>query len=82
MPRYGRVRKREIEPDAIYGSRLVQKFINKLMLKGKKFTAEKIVYDAFKLAGEKLNKPPLEIFEKALTNVAPVMEVKPRRVGG
>lgn len=82
MPRYGKVPKRDIPPDAVYGSVLVQKFINKLMDKGKKSVAEKIVYSAFSEVQKKLNKDPLEVFEKVMGNVAPILEVKPRRVGG
>ena len=82
MPRYGRVPKREIPGDAVYGSVLVQKFINKLMRRGKKSVAEGILYAAFEGIKKKLNKDPLEVFEKALQNVTPVLEVKPRRVGG
>ncbi|MDD5383074.1 MAG: 30S ribosomal protein S7 [Candidatus Margulisbacteria bacterium] len=82
MPRYGRVPKKKIPPDPVYGSVLVQKFINKLIIDGKKSAAETIVYSAFEEIKKKLNKEPLEIFEKALNNVAPLLEVKPRRVGG
>jgi len=82
VPRYGKVPKRDIPPDAVYGSVLVQKFINKLMDKGKKSVAEKIVYSAFSEVQKKLNKDPLEVFEKVMGNVAPILEVKPRRVGG
>ena len=82
MPRHGYIPKRKIAPDPIYGSVLVQKFINKMMYQGKKFKAEKIVYSAMDVMKEKLKKDPLEIFEKALKNAAPLMELKPRRVGG
>ena len=82
MPMRGNIRKKKILPDAVYNSVTVQKFINKLMLKGKKSTAETIFYKAMDVAAEKLKKPQLEIFEKALNNVRPLMEVKPRRVGG
>lgn len=82
MPRYGKVPKRDIPPDAVYGSVLVQKFINKLMDKGKKSKAEKIVYSAFSEVQKKLSKDPLEVFEKVMANVSPILEVKPRRVGG
>lgn len=82
MPRYGKVPKREIPPDPVYGSVLVQKFINKLMRKGKKSLAERIVYSALEEIRKKLNKDPVEVFEKAIANVAPLLEVKPRRVGG
>ena len=82
MPRYGRIKKRNIPADAVCGSVVVQKFINKLLMDGEKSTAEKILYAAFDEIKKKLNKDPLEVFEKALNNVAPVLEVKPRRVGG
>ena len=82
MPRYGKVKKRKIPPDPIYGSVLVQKFINKIMTKGKKSIAEKIFYSAMKDIAKKHKKNPLEIFEQAIKNVTPLMEVKPRRVGG
>ncbi|MFA4857997.1 MAG: 30S ribosomal protein S7 [Candidatus Margulisiibacteriota bacterium] len=82
MPRYGRVKKRKIGPDSKYQSELVHKFINKIMWDGQKSKAEKIVYSAMEGAAEKLKKSPLEIFERAMKNVLPLMEVKPRRVGG
>ena len=82
MPRYGRVKKREPKLDAVFGSELVQKFINKLMIHGKKSKAEKIFYSAMEIANQKLKKDSLEIFEKVLENVMPLVEVKARRVGG
>lgn len=82
MPRYGRVTKRKILGDAVYGSQTLQKFINKLMYDGKKSKAETIIYGSLKLVEEKLQKPAVEVFEKALSNLAPLMEVKSRRVGG
>ena len=82
MPRYGRVKKREIAPDPVYKSVLLSKFINKLMLRGKKSLAETIVYSALEDIKEKLKKDPLEVFEKALDNLTPQLEVKARRVGG
>jgi small subunit ribosomal protein S7 len=82
MPRRGIVIKNKILPDAVFGSISVQKFINKLMTNGKKSTCERIFYNALDIAAEKIKKQPLEIFEKALQNVRPLMEVKPRRVGG
>ena len=82
MPRHGRVPKRKISPDPIYGSVTIAKFINKLMYGGKKATAEKIVYSALEIIKDKTKKDPLEVFDRAMKNVAPVMEVKPRRVGG
>ncbi|MBI2021588.1 30S ribosomal protein S7 [Candidatus Daviesbacteria bacterium] len=79
--RSGRVPKRKLLPDPIYNSRLVARFINKVMEDGKKGIAQKLVYEA--LAGiEKQGKNPLSIFETAIANVAPKMEVRPRRVGG
>lgn len=82
MPRKGFVPKREIIPDPIYNSTLVTRFINKLMNKGKKGTAEKIFYGALEIINEKTKKNPLEIFEQSLNNVIPVLEVRARRVGG
>ena len=82
MPRRGRVPKRDVLPDPMYGSKVVTKLINQIMLDGEKSVAQKIVYDAFQIMGEKLNPDPMEIFNKALANVTPVVEVKARRVGG
>jgi small subunit ribosomal protein S7 len=82
MPRRARATKRQILPDARYGSVTVQKFINKVMLRGQKATAEGIVYEALELLGERLKKDPLEAFDQALRNATPIVEVKPRRVGG
>ena len=82
MPRKGPVPKREIIPDPIYNSKVVTRFINKIMLKGKKSTAEKIFYGALDIIGEKTKKNPLEVFEQAMENVIPVLEVRARRVGG
>ncbi len=82
MPRKGKVKRREIEIDYIYNSLLITKFINRLMLKGKKRIAEQIVYQALESAGKKLNLSPMEAFNKAVGNVKPVLEVKARRVGG
>jgi len=82
MPRRGNVPKRKIQPDPVYGSVTIQKFINKMMLSGKKCKSEWVVYSAIEASGQKLKKQPLEVFEKALKNLAPMMEVKPRRVGG
>lgn len=81
MPRSGRITKRKIEADPIYGSRLLTRFTNRLMSDGKKSTASRVIYDALELIKEK-NQNPLEVFENALKNVAPRMEVKSRRVGG
>ncbi|MFH1542207.1 MAG: 30S ribosomal protein S7 [bacterium] len=82
MPRRGNVPKREISPDPVYDSILLQKFINRLMRRGKKSTAERIVYGALSDIEKKLGKAPMEIFEKAISNSAPLIEVKARRVGG
>ena len=82
MPRKGHVAKREVLPDPIYKSTLVTKLVNSIMLDGKKGVAEKIVYGAFERVGEKTGRDPLEVFEEALKNIMPVLEVKARRVGG
>jgi len=82
MPRYGRVQRRKVRPDAVYGSELMAKFINRIMEGGKKSKAETILYGALNLASEKIKADPQEVFNKAVTNVAPLMEVKSRRVGG
>ena len=82
MPRKGPVPPRVILPDPVYGSELLQRFINRLMLDGKKVTAEKIVYGALERAAEKLEEEPLKVFEKAMDNIYPNVEVRPRRVGG
>ncbi len=74
--------KGKIIPDPIYNSKVVTRFINKIMLKGKKSTAEKIFYGALDIIGEKTKKNPLEVFEQAMENVIPVLEVRARRVGG
>ena len=82
MPRRGNVPKRDVLPDPMYGSKVVTKLINQIMLDGKKGTAQTIVYDAFRIAGEKLNQEPMDIFKQAMENIMPVVEVKARRVGG
>lgn len=82
MPRKGPVPKREVLPDPIYGSKLVTKLINKVMRDGKKALAQRICYGAFDLIREKTGRDPMEVFEQALNNVMPVLEVRPRRVGG
>ncbi len=82
MPRKGNVPKRKVLPDPVYGSVVVAKLINSVMLDGKKGTAQRIVYDAFEMIGEKTEKNPLEVFEQAMENIMPVLEVKSRRVGG
>jgi small subunit ribosomal protein S7 len=82
MPRKGPVPKRPIPPDPVYDSALVAKFINRLMRKGKKAVAERIFYKAMEMIEQKTGKPALEVFEQAIENVAPQVEVRPRRVGG
>ena len=82
MPRRGFIAKREVLPDPIYNSKVVTKLINNVMLDGKKTVAQEIVYGAFDIVKEKEQKDPLEVFEQALNNVMPVLEVKARRVGG
>lgn len=78
----GKIAKREIQPDIIYDSVLVSKLVNYVMRKGKKTVAAKIVYQAFDLIKKKTKKEPLDIFEGALKNAAPLLEVRPKRVGG
>jgi small subunit ribosomal protein S7 len=82
MPRRAEIQVRELAPDPVYNSRLVTQVINKVMLDGKKSTAEKIVYDALDRIGQKTGKPPLEVLEQAVKTVTPVLEVRSRRVGG
>lgn len=82
MPRRGKVTRRVIPPDVKYNSVAVAQFINKLMYNGKKSLAQRILYDSFDLLEQRLNRNPLEVFEQAIKNAAPVLEVKPRRVGG
>lgn len=82
MPRRGGVPKRDVLPDPVYGSKVVTKLINQVMYDGKRGTAQEIVYGAFKTMSEKLQKDAMEIFNQAMTNLMPVLEVKARRVGG
>jgi len=82
VPRRGKVAKRDVLPDPLYNSKLVTRLINKVMLDGKKGVAQKIVYDAFQMVSEKTGQDPLKVFQEALENVMPVLEVKARRVGG
>ena len=82
MPRRSRPEKREVVPDPRYASRTVAMFINKVMENGKKSTAERIMYDALNLVGERTGRAPMDTFEQALRNATPAVEVKPRRVGG
>ncbi len=82
MPRRGQINKRTPGPDARFNSVLVSQFINKLMLDGKKSTAEGCLYGSFELIEDRTKKNPLSVFEQAVRNATPVLEVKPRRVGG
>lgn len=82
VPRKGYIAKRDVLPDPIYNDKVVTKLINNIMLDGKKGIAQKICYGAFDIIREKTGKDPLEVFEQALNNVMPVLEVKARRVGG
>lgn len=82
MPRRYRPPKRQIAPDVRYQSVMVAQFINKIMKKGKKSLAERIMYETLDIVAEQAKRPPLEVLEQALKNVSPVLEVKPRRVGG
>lgn len=82
MPRRGHITKREVLPDPLYNSKVVTKLVNNIMLDGKKGVAQKIVYGAFDQIAEKTGKDALEVFEAAMNNIMPVLEVKARRVGG
>lgn len=82
MPRKGPVTRRDVLPDPVYHDKVVTRLINKVMLSGKKGVAERVVYDAFDKVKEKMNQDPLEVFQTALKNVMPVLEVRARRVGG
>ena len=82
MPRKGPIRPRPITPDPVYSSVLAQRFINRLMLDGKKSVAERIFYQAMELLELRSKRPALEVFETAVRNIMPVIEVRPRRVGG
>ena len=82
VPRKGFIAKREVLADPIYGSVIVTKLINNIMLDGKKGVAQRIVYDAFDIIKEKTGREPLEVFTEAMDNIMPVLEVKARRVGG
>ncbi|MGO4372216.1 30S ribosomal protein S7 [Paenibacillus sp. YIM B09110] len=82
MPRKGPVTKRDVLPDPMYNSKLVTRLINRIMLDGKRGVAATLLYDAFKLIQERSGKDPMEVFETALKNIMPVLEVKARRVGG
>lgn len=82
MPRRGRVTKRDVLQDPVYNSKLVTRLVNNIMLDGKKGVAQKIVYGAFNKVEEKTGKPAVEVFEEAMNNVMPVLEVKAKRIGG
>ena len=82
MPRRGNVPKREVLPDPLYGSIMVTRLINSIMLDGKKGVAQKVVYGAFDIVKDKTGKEPIEVFTEALNNIMPTLEVKGRRVGG
>ena len=82
MPRRGNVPKREVLPDPLYGSIMVTRLVNSIMLDGKKGVAQKVVYGAFEIVQEKTGKEPIEVFTEALNNIMPTLEVKGRRVGG
>jgi small subunit ribosomal protein S7 len=82
MPRKGAVAKRQVLPDPRYNSRTLARFINKIMLRGKKSVAELIAYGAFDILKDKTGKDPMEVFTQALNNAMPLVEVRPRRVGG
>ncbi len=82
MPRRAAVVRREVQPDAVYNNRLVTQLINKVLLDGKKSLAERIVYGAFDIVAEKTQQDPHSVYKKAMDNVRPTLEVKPKRVGG
>lgn len=82
MPRKGHTQKREVLADPLYNNKVVTKLINNIMLDGKRGVAQKIVYGAFAKAEEKAGKPAIEVFEEAMNNIMPVLEVKARRIGG
>ena len=82
MPRKGHISKRDVLPDPVYNSKVVTKFINSIMEDGKRGVAQKICYDAFELMAKRSGKDSLEVFEDAMNNVMPLLEVKARRIGG
>ncbi len=82
VPRKGHVPKRDVLADPIYGSKVVTKLINKVMLDGKRGVAQRVCYDAFEIIREKTGKEPVEVFDEAMNNVMPLLEVKARRIGG
>jgi small subunit ribosomal protein S7 len=82
MPRKGHITKRDVLADPIYNSKLVTRLINRIMIDGKRGTAQTILYNAFEIVEEKTSRQPMEVFEQALDNIMPVLELKLRRVGG
>ncbi len=82
MPRKGHIQKRDVLADPVYNSKVVTKLVNNIMLDGKKSVAQKIVYGAFSTIEEKAGKPALEVFEEAMNNIMPMLEVQARRIGG
>ncbi len=82
MPRRADITPRTLDPDPIYGSQLVSQVVNRMITRGKKSVAERIVYDALELVGTRTGKPPAEVLEQAVKSVTPVLEVRSRRVGG
>ena len=82
MPRRARIQRRETVPDAVFKSRTITKFTNKVMKGGKKGLAERIMYDMLEIVGSQTNRDSMEVFEQAMRNATPVLEVKPKRVGG
>ncbi|MDE0466526.1 MAG: 30S ribosomal protein S7 [Candidatus Poribacteria bacterium] len=81
MPRRGNISKRDVNPDAVHNSKLVSKFINSLMLDGKKSTAQSILYESFQIIESRTNEDGFAVFRQAINNVKPVLEIRPRRVG-
>ncbi|RKU33507.1 30S ribosomal protein S7 [Candidatus Poribacteria bacterium] len=81
MPRRGNITKRDVNPDATYNSKLVSKFINSLMLDGKKSTAQSILYESFQIIESRTKEDGFTVFKQAINNVKPVLEIRPRRVG-
>jgi small subunit ribosomal protein S7 len=82
MPRKGHIAKRDVLPDPIYNSKLVTRLVNRIMIDGKRGTAQTILYNAFDIVEKKTGRPAMEVFEQALDNIMPVLELKLRRVGG
>jgi len=82
VPRRAEIQARVLDPDPLYGSRLVSQVVNRVMLDGKKATAERVVYKALERVGERTGRPPVEVLEQAVKTVTPVLEVRSRRVGG